>query len=374
MVEKLLANGADFTLQDWVKFSPLHIAAYFGHDKIVKILISAGADINRSASVNDRPIHLASAKGFIHVAQTLIAAGADLKVKDDEGNGVLHFCCKSGHVALLDVFLDPHLSVNPHEGNIYGDTPMHLACYAGKLEVVRQLVQRTGIESLTKENIFSETPLHSACTSGKTVELINFLLKQPSVNVNCQGKDGHTALHSACYHGHVRLVQFLLEKGAEPSLVAKSPLGTDSAGSCSLGDGSSNGSLPYTDEQTPIMWAYERGHDTIVALLKQYKRPDTDSVCSEYSSGDGSYVPLPSPLGKIRSITKEKAEILQLRSTLPSQFHVALGDIEFQEAVGAGSFGRVYRGIYKGRTVAIKRSEVVSWRGKSYALKFVSLI
>lgn len=70
---------------------------------------------------------------------------------------------------------------------------------------------------------------------------------------------------------------------------------------------------------------------------------------------DSSYVPLPSPLGKLRSITKEKAEILTLRSALPSQFHVNLSDIDFQEAVGSGSFGRVYRGVYKGKTVAIKR-------------------
>lgn len=37
------------------------------------------------------------------------------------------------------------------------------------------------------------------------------------------------------------------------------------------------------DQQTPVIWAYEKGHDRIVALLKQYanKRSDAD-VCSEY--------------------------------------------------------------------------------------------
>jgi hypothetical protein len=37
------------------------------------------------------------------------------------------------------------------------------------------------------------------------------------------------------------------------------------------------------EPQTPILWAYEKGHDQIVALLKHYanKRPDSD-VCSEY--------------------------------------------------------------------------------------------
>ena len=34
------------------------------------------------------------------------------------------------------------------------------ACYSGKTEVVKQLVAKSGSQSLYKENIFSETPLH----------------------------------------------------------------------------------------------------------------------------------------------------------------------------------------------------------------------
>lgn len=84
-------------------------------------------------------------------------------------------------------------------------------------------------------------------------------------------------------------------------------------------------------QQTPILWAYEKGHDQIVALLKHYanKRPDSD-VCSEYSSGDSSYTPLPSPLGRLRSMTKEKAEILQLRAELRSAYHLSLIDVELK--------------------------------------------
>lgn len=34
-------------------------------------------------------------------------------------------------------------------------------------------------------------------------------------------------------------------------------------------------------DQTCLMWAYERGHDDIVTLLKHYRRSDDD-----YSRGD----------------------------------------------------------------------------------------
>lgn len=52
-----------------------------------------------------------------------------------------------------------------------------------------------------------------------------------------------SALHSACLHGHIRLVQFLLDSGADMNLVACDP-------SRSSGE---------KDEQTCLMWAYEKG-------------------------------------------------------------------------------------------------------------------
>jgi serine/threonine-protein kinase TNNI3K len=178
-------------------------------------------------------------------------------------------------------------------------------------------------------------------------------------------------------------VRFLLDNGADPTLAARpNSLSQDSCGNSH--DSSHSSTLSHPEEQTAIVWAYERGHDAIITLLKHYKRGDQKdgSLCSEYSSGgtehcashlfllhtvclsiqyyssgylDSSYVPLPSPLGKLRSMTKEKAEILQLRGGLASQFHLNLSDIDFQEAVGSGSFGKVYKGVYKSKTVAIKR-------------------
>ena len=73
-------------------------------------------------------------------------------------------------------------------------------------------------------------------------------------------------------------------------------------------------------------------------------------------------------------MTKEKIDVLFLRSNLPYQYHLQLSDLECLEAIGSGSFGililsakiqisfksiffsgRVFKGIYKGKTVAVKR-------------------
>ncbi|XP_074191050.1 serine/threonine-protein kinase TNNI3K isoform X2 [Rhinolophus sinicus] len=349
----LLQHGANVNVQDAVFFTPLHIAAYYGHEQVTRLLLKFGADVNVSGEVGDRPLHLASAKGFFNIAKLLMEEGskADVNAQDNEDHVPLHFCSRFGHHDIVKYLLQSDLEVQPHVVNIYGDTPLHLACYNGKFEVAKEIIQMSGIESLTKENIFSETAFHSACTYGKSIDLVKFLLDQNVVSINHQGRDGHTGLHSACYHGHIRLVHFLLDNGADMNLVACDP-------SRSSGE---------KDEQTCLMWAYEKGHDAIVTLLKHYKRPQDELPCNEYSQpgGDGSYVSVPSPLGKIKSMTKEKADVLLLRAGLPSHFHLQLSEIEFHEIIGSGSFGKVYKGRCRNKIVAIKRYRANTYCSKS---------
>ncbi|XP_073752623.1 serine/threonine-protein kinase TNNI3K isoform X4 [Callorhinus ursinus] len=349
----LLQHGANVNVQDAVFFTPLHIAAYYGHEQVTRLLLKFGADVNVSGEVGDRPLHLASAKGFFNIAKLLMEEGskADVNAQDNEDHVPLHFCSRFGHHDIVKYLLQSDSEVQPHVVNIYGDTPLHLACYNGKFDVAKEIIQISGTESLTKENIFSETAFHSACTYGKSIDLVKFLLDQNVISINHQGRDGHTGLHSACYHGHIRLVQFLLDNGADMNLVACDP-------SRSSGE---------KDEQTCLMWAYEKGHDAIVTLLKHYKRPQDELPCNEYSQpgGDGSYVSLPSPLGKIKSMTKEKADVLLLRAGLPSHFHLQLSEIEFHEIIGSGSFGKVYKGRCRNKIVAIKRYRANTYCSKS---------
>ncbi|KAF2976002.1 hypothetical protein EK904_001328, partial [Melospiza melodia maxima] len=323
-VDMLLQHGAYVNVQDAVFFTPLHIAAYYGHEQVTHLLLKFGADVNASGEVGDRPLHLAAAKGFLNITKLLMEEGskADVNAQDNEDHVPLHFCSRFGHHDIVKFLLQSSFEVQPHVVNIYGDTPLHLACYNGKFEVVKEIIQLSGTESLTKENIFSETAFHSACTYGKNIELVKFLLDQNVVSINHQGRDGHTGLHCACYHGHIRLVQFLLDNGADMNLVACDP-------SRSSGE---------KDEQTCLMWAYEK---------------------------DGSYVSVPSPLGKIKSMTKEKADVLLLRAGLPSHFHLQLSEIEFHEIIGSGSFGKVYKGRCRNKIVAIKRYRANTYCSKS---------
>ncbi|EPY85670.1 serine/threonine-protein kinase TNNI3K, partial [Camelus ferus] len=316
----LLQHGANVNVQDAVFFTPLHIAAHYGHEQVTRLLLKFGADVNVSGEVGDRPLHLASAKGFFQIAKLLVEEGhkADVNAQDNEDHVPLHFCSRFGHHDIVKYLLQTDLEVQPHVVNIYGDTPLHLACYNGRFEVAKEIIQISGIESLTKENIFSETAFHSACTYGKSIDLVKFLLDQNVISVNHQGRDGHTGLHSACYHGHIRLVQFLLDNGADMNLVACDP-------SRSSGE---------KDEQTCLMWAYEKEivSESLGTWIKEYSR---------------------SSVGK----------------ATPG---LQLSEIEFHEIIGSGSFGKVYKGRCRNKIVAIKRFPVAaisSYRANTYCSK-----
>ncbi|KAF1763622.1 hypothetical protein GCK72_011889 [Caenorhabditis remanei] len=390
MLKILLEGGANIHVVDFVHFTALHCATYFAQENAVRTLLAASANSNLGGAVNDRPIHLAAAKGLTTITKLLLEAKADPLLADDEGNQALHYAAKSGSLTILSMLIKHVRGINDRicSRNLYGDTALHLSCYSGRLDIVKAILECSPTNIVNMENVFSETPLHAACTGGKSLELVSFLMKYPGVDPNYQGQDGHTALHSACYHGHLRIVQYLLENGADQSLASRAyeggalrqQAGTGTARPSKVAsaimalnrsdtpssNASYNSTVSLDDQQTPVIWAYERGHDAIVALLKHYaSRTVEGDVCSEYSSGESSYTPLPSPMGRLTSLTRDKAELLQLRSALPAPFHLCLAEIEYQESIGSGSFGKVYKGTYRGKLVAVKRYRAMAFGCKS---------
>ncbi|KAG3283383.1 serine/threonine-protein kinase TNNI3K [Ictidomys tridecemlineatus] len=347
--------------------SLLHLCCICGGNKShIRTLMLKGLRPSRLTRNGFTALHLAVYKDSAELITSLIHSGADIQQAGYGGLTALHIAVIAGHLEAADVLLQHGANVNVQDAVFF--TPLHIAAYYGHeqyqnvLFVFYTLGNRTDAKTLqiipsvkmdqwdlSLKGKIGRTDI--ACTYGKSIDLVKFLLDQNVVNINHQGRDGHTGLHSACYHGHIRLVQFLLDNGADMNLVASDP-------SRSSGE---------KDEQTCLMWAYEKGHDAIVTLLKHYKRPQDELPCNEYSQpgGDGSYVSVPSPLGKIKSITKEKADVLLLRAGLPSHFHLQLSEIEFHEIIGSGSFGKVYKGRCRNKIVAIKRYRANTYCSKS---------
>ncbi len=71
-------------------WTALHLASFFGHGEIARLLIERGAEVNaRSRSVrfaqSNTPLHAAAANRQTGVAQVLIDHGADVNARDGSG-------------------------------------------------------------------------------------------------------------------------------------------------------------------------------------------------------------------------------------------------------------------------------------------------
>ncbi|XP_042892318.1 serine/threonine-protein kinase TNNI3K-like isoform X2 [Penaeus japonicus] len=351
----LAQRGANIEARDAVSFSPLHIACLFGNESVVEYLLSRGVDVNIAGSVGDRPLHLASTFGYYKVVQMLLKKGARVRIQDEEGNTALHCCVRNGHSNILNLLLQPQFRSDAHITNVYLDTPFHVACYHGWFECAKALLTYGGSSLLLKENLWGETAVQAACTGGQSIDLVDFLLSQDPALINYQSPDGHTPLHSACYHGHAKIVQLLLSHGADTNLTAHDRI-------------LNSEKKIIQEEQTPLMWAYEKGYDDIASILKYFRRPGLyeDYARGDYLSGlETTYFPIPSPIGKLRTMIQEKIDVLYLRSVLPPELHLSLSDIENMENIGSGSFGKIYKGKYEDKIVAVKRYRANMSYGKS---------
>lgn len=57
--------------------------------------------------------------------------------QDEEGNSAVHNCCRRGDVRVLELLLEfgsgeRSLGLT----NLYRDTPLHIACYCGRVEIL----------------------------------------------------------------------------------------------------------------------------------------------------------------------------------------------------------------------------------------------
>jgi len=95
-------------------YTPLGLAAYFGHEEAAACLLAAGADVNlksKDGKLDNTALHAAIAGNHIHIVRLLLNAGADI---DAQCEGVRR----------------------------RGFTPLHAAAYFNRLEIAKLLIER----------------------------------------------------------------------------------------------------------------------------------------------------------------------------------------------------------------------------------------
>jgi ankyrin repeat protein len=113
-----------FSADGW---TPLHLAAFFGHSKIAELLIGSDADLAARSrnSTGNSPLHAALAGNHKIVAGLLIGHGADVNATDIAGWQPLHLAAANNNLDAIKALIAQGADVLAANGE--GQTPLSLA-------------------------------------------------------------------------------------------------------------------------------------------------------------------------------------------------------------------------------------------------------
>jgi uncharacterized protein len=135
-LDAALASGASVTGYSYDGWTPLHLAAFFGHRATAERLLEAGADIQAVSrnSLTNTPLHAATAGGRTDVALLLIQRGAEVNAGDAGGHTPLHIAAENGNAELVKAMLDR--GADPHAVDAEDKTPLSRAAARNHTEIV----------------------------------------------------------------------------------------------------------------------------------------------------------------------------------------------------------------------------------------------
>lgn len=117
-------------------WTPLHLAAFFGHAELAEALLDRDAqvDIRSSNAMNNTPLHAASAGGQLALVELLLKRGANPNATQEGGWAALHGAAQAGQRGTVEALLASGADINLRAGN--QQTALDMALIKGHQEVV----------------------------------------------------------------------------------------------------------------------------------------------------------------------------------------------------------------------------------------------
>ena len=223
--------GADAALADGT--TALHWASYRDDGTSVELLIRAGAPVNAANDLGATPLWSASENGSAAMVRRLLKAGADPNVVLLAGESLVMVASRSGNPDVVEQLLVHGAEVNAHGPR--GQTALMWAVAQQHADVVEVLLAH-GANLHVRSDVWSQMmavpphgfPEHNReiPQGGNTALLFaarvgsldaGRLLVAAGADVDDADAWGVSATMLAAHSGYTEIVEFLLEKGADPN-------------------------------------------------------------------------------------------------------------------------------------------------------------
>ncbi len=120
-------------------WTPLHLAAFFGHPNLAKELLDRGASVHALSNnaMRNTPLHAAVAGGKIAVARVLLDRGANVNARQHGGWTALQGAAQSGNRELVELLIANGAEVHARADN--NQSALDLALLKGHQEIAAML-------------------------------------------------------------------------------------------------------------------------------------------------------------------------------------------------------------------------------------------
>jgi uncharacterized protein len=119
---------------------PIIDAARTGDNEALRALLQKKADVNATDGDGSTALHWASYRDDVEGARLLLRAGAKVNAANDLGATPLWAACQNGSEAMVRLLLEA--GSNPNAALLLGETPLMVAARAGKTAVVELLIAK----------------------------------------------------------------------------------------------------------------------------------------------------------------------------------------------------------------------------------------
>lgn len=106
-------------------FSPLGLAAFFGHLEAARLLIERGANVNKASENNMKvmPLHSAVAGQHLEMARLLLEHGGQVNAAQQDGFTPLHGAAQNGQMEMVELLLahDADAKISTADGKTAAD-------------------------------------------------------------------------------------------------------------------------------------------------------------------------------------------------------------------------------------------------------------